>query len=110
MTGAALWKLLPDKLGISLLLSSTHFVPVEIITLGHRNQFPPVFHSLNTLGNPPVTDTQLTPPQHFTDKLSHPKGSIRDMSTNKWVVEVLPNTVQTPVDNSTQGRIFLSKL
>lgn len=97
-------------MGSFLLLSSAHFVPIETVTLGHRNQLPPVFHSLDTLGNPPVADTQLVSPNHLTNKLSHPKGSIRDMSTNKWVVEVLPNTVQTPIDNSTQGRIFLSKL
>ena len=94
----------------SFLLRSTHFVPVEAVTPGHRNQFPMVFHSLDTFGNPPVADTQLTPPQHLTDKLSHPECSIRDMGANKWVVEVLSYTVQTAIDNGTQGGIFFSKL
>ena len=91
-------------------MSSAHFVPIETVTLGHRNQLPPVFHSLDTLGNPPVADTQLIPPQYITDEMSHPENSIRDLGTNEWIVEILPYTVQTAIDNSTQGRIFLSKL
>lgn len=84
-------------------MRSTHFVPVEAVTLGHCNQFPLGFHSLNTLGNPPVADTQLIPPQYITDEMSHPENSIRDLGTNEWIVEILPYTVQTAIDNSTQG-------
>ena len=84
-------------------MSSAHFVPIETVTLGHRNQLPPVFHSLDTLGNPPVADTQLIPPQYITDEMSHPENSIRDLGTNEWIVEILPYTVQTAINNSTQG-------
>ena len=35
--------------------------------------------------------------------MSHPENSIRDLGTNEWIVEILPYTAQTAIDNSTQG-------
>ena len=94
----------------SFLLRSTHFVSVEAVTLEHSNQLPTVYHSLDTLGNPPVANTQLVSAQHLADKLTHPERSVMDMGTDKWVIEGLSYTVQTAIDNGTQGCIFFSKL
>ena len=73
----------------SFLFRSTHFVPVEAVTLEHSNQLPTVYHSLDTLGNPPVANTQLVSAQHLADKLTHPERSVMDMGTDKWVIEGL---------------------
>ena len=98
-TGGLLYTLSPLFLikWKSFLLRSTHFVSVEAVTLEHSNQLPTVYHSLDTLGNPPVANTQLVSAQHLADKLTRGELSPGDWAAYLSLEREIPKNVRRAI-------------